>query len=41
LIAAGASLDGVWVADKPPSDDVAVVLAAHGVRPPEDEEEQG
>lgn len=41
LIAAGASADGVWVADKPPSDEVAVVLAAHGVRPPEDEEEQG
>ena len=40
LIAAGASTEGVWVAGKPPSDDVAVVLGAHGVHPPEDEEDE-
>jgi hypothetical protein len=40
LIAAGASTEGVWVAGKPPSDDVAAVLGAHGVRPPEDEEDE-
>jgi ankyrin repeat protein len=38
LIAAGASTDGVWVADKPPGDDVAAVLHAHGVDAPEDED---
>lgn len=41
LIATGASTDGVWLAGKPPSDDVAVVLGAHGVQPPEDEEDEG
>jgi Ankyrin repeats (3 copies) len=41
LIATGTSTDGVWLAGKPPSDDVAVVLGAHGVQPPEDEEDEG
>jgi ankyrin repeat protein len=42
LIAAGASTEGVWVGGKPPSDDVAVVLHAHGVEAPaEDEEDEG
>jgi hypothetical protein len=44
LIAAGASTEGVWVTGKPPSDDVASVLASHGVYPPADddgEEDQG
>jgi ankyrin repeat protein len=40
LIAAGASTEGVWVTGKPPSDDVAAVLAVHGVQPPEDEEDE-
>jgi ankyrin repeat protein len=38
LIAAGAACDGVWVADKPPSDEVAAVLHAHGVDAPEEED---
>ncbi|HET6952097.1 MAG TPA: ankyrin repeat domain-containing protein [Acidimicrobiales bacterium] len=44
LITAGASTQGVWVAGKPPSDEVAAVLATHGVRPPvddDDDEDQG
>lgn len=42
LIAAGAATDDVWVIGKPPSDDVAVVLHAHGVEAPaEDEEDEG
>jgi ankyrin repeat protein len=40
LIAAGASTEGVWVTGKPPSDEVAAVLAGHGVHPPEDEEDE-
>ncbi len=38
LVAAGASTDGVWVAGKPPSDDVAAVLHAYGVDAPDEEE---
>ena len=34
LLAAGASPAGVWIEDKPPSDDVAAVLAEHGGEPP-------
>jgi len=37
LVAAGASLHGVWVDDKPPSEDVADVLAEYGVTGPEEE----
>jgi ankyrin repeat protein len=37
LMAAGASTEGVWVVDKPPGDDVAAVLRAHGVDAPEEE----
>jgi ankyrin repeat protein len=37
LIAAGASTEGVWVVGKPPSDEVAAVLATHGVHPPADD----
>ncbi len=41
LIEAGASTDDVWVTGKPPSDEVAAVLQAHGVEPPvEDDDEQ-
>jgi ankyrin repeat protein len=40
LIAAGASTDDVWVPGKPPSDDVAAVLVAHGVQPPDDQEDE-
>jgi Ankyrin repeats (3 copies) len=39
LIDAGASTDGVWVAGKPPSDEVATVLHDHGVEEPAEEEE--
>jgi hypothetical protein len=39
LIDAGASTDGVWLAGKPPSDEVAAVLAAHGIEAPDDEED--
>ncbi|HEX6567511.1 MAG TPA: ankyrin repeat domain-containing protein [Acidimicrobiales bacterium] len=39
LIDAGASTEGVWVAGKPPSDEVAVVLAADGINPPDEDEE--
>ena len=39
LIDAGASLEGAWVDEKPPSPEVAELLFAHGVaRPAEDEE---
>jgi hypothetical protein len=33
LVEAGASPDGVWVADKPPSEEVAELLRAHGIGP--------
>jgi ankyrin repeat protein len=39
LIDAGASTDGVWLAGKPPGDEVAAVLAAHGIEAPDDEED--
>lgn len=39
LIDAGASTEGVWVAGKPPGEDVAAVLDAHGVRAPDEDEE--
>jgi ankyrin repeat protein len=35
LIAAGASTEGVWIAGKPPSAEVAAVLHAHGVHGPD------
>jgi len=38
LLAAGASTEGVWVADKPPGEDVAAVLHAHGVAAPDEED---
>jgi hypothetical protein len=31
LIDAGASLDGAWVDEKPPSPEVAALLRAHGI----------
>lgn len=37
LVAAGASLHGVWIEDKPPSEDVAAVLAEYGVAGPDEE----
>lgn len=40
LIEAGASTDGVWLAGKPPSDQVAQVLSSYGVPAPVDEEDQ-
>jgi hypothetical protein len=33
LVAAGASPEGVWVADKPPSEEVAELLRAYGIGP--------
>jgi ankyrin repeat protein len=38
FIDAGASLDGAWIGDKPPSLEVAELLAAYGIHEPEDEE---
>lgn len=35
LIAAGASLDGAWIDGKPPSPEVAQLLAAHGIHEPD------
>jgi hypothetical protein len=37
FIDAGASLDGAWIGDKPPSPEVAELLAAHGVGEPGEE----
>lgn len=37
LIEAGASLTGAWIDDKPPSPEVAHLLAAHGVTDPDDD----
>jgi ankyrin repeat protein len=37
LIEAGVSLDGAWVGGKPPSPDVAEVLAGYGIGPDDDE----
>ena len=39
LVDAGASTDDVWAAGKPPSDEVAAVLVAHGIEPPDDDED--
>ena len=36
LLDAGASPDGAWVAAKPPSDEVANLLIAYGIDPPEE-----
>jgi hypothetical protein len=33
LLDAGASADGAWVTGKPPSDEVATLLLAHGIGP--------
>jgi hypothetical protein len=38
LMAAGASTEGVWVAGKPPSPEVAAVLHAHGVHGPDEDD---
>jgi hypothetical protein len=37
LLDAGSPVDGAWVAGKPPSQQVAEVLAAHGIGPSDDE----
>jgi hypothetical protein len=37
LIAAGARIDDTWIADKPPSDEVAELLHSHGVPAPDHE----
>jgi ankyrin repeat protein len=39
LIEAGASTEGIWVTDKPPSDEVAALLHTYGIGPPPDDEE--
>ena len=39
LIDAGASTDGIWVAGKPPNDDVAALIHAYGIEPPAEDEE--
>jgi ankyrin repeat protein len=36
LIDAGASREGVWIADKPPSEDVIDLLVSYGIRPEDD-----
>ena len=41
LIDAGASRDGVWISDKPPSEEVAEVLRNYGVAPDEPEKLEG
>ena len=41
LINAGASRDGVWISDKPPSEEVAEVLHHYGVTPDEPAELEG
>jgi hypothetical protein len=33
LVSAGASRDGVWIAGKPPSEDVAELLLSYGISP--------
>ncbi len=38
LLAAGASRDGAWVGGKPPSDEVAVLLARYGIGAPDDDD---
>lgn len=37
FIAVGAALDGAWIASKPPSPEVAELLAAHGVHEPDED----
>ncbi|HEY0806302.1 MAG TPA: ankyrin repeat domain-containing protein [Pseudonocardiaceae bacterium] len=39
LLAAGASGRGVWVEDKPPTEDVAAILAEHGITEPDESDE--
>ena len=41
LIASGASRGGVWIADKPPSEEVIDLLRSFGVRPDDDVEPAG
>ncbi len=40
LIDAGASRDGVWISDKPPSEEVAEVLGDYGIGPDEPAEQE-
>jgi ankyrin repeat protein/predicted Fe-Mo cluster-binding NifX family protein len=40
LIKAGASRDGVWISDKPPSEQVAALLRVYGITPDEPAEQE-
>ena len=40
LVSAGASRDSVWIADKPPSEEVIDLLLSYGVRPDDEPEPQ-
>lgn len=40
LVDAGASRDGVWISDKPPSEEVAEVLRDNGITPGEPDEQE-
>jgi ankyrin repeat protein len=41
LVSAGASRDGVWIVDKPPSEDVIDLLLSYGISPADEPEPQG
>jgi ankyrin repeat protein len=40
LVSAGAARDGVWIASKPPSEDVAELLLSYGISPDDEAEPQ-
>jgi ankyrin repeat protein len=40
LVSAGASRDGAWIADKPPSEDVIELLRSYGIGPDDESEPQ-